>query len=127
MLNREHYDAKKKDPTVIKQTFRDKILKKANNPDIFHKYMRDRREFMGESKLKGAAHQKKLADEQELTILKAIYQVEGAKKLDINEKDKLEKAGVMKKQWWKAKTKSYDNSSEELLSEFIEKQELTKR
>jgi len=37
---------------------------------------------MGECKRKGAAYQKKMATEQEMTILKAIYYVEGEENLD---------------------------------------------
>ena len=51
---------------------------------------------MGECKRKGEAYQKKLADEQELMILKAIFYVEGAMNLDRHQKRKLRAAGIMK-------------------------------
>ena len=37
---------------------------------------------MGENKKKGESYLKKLADEQEMTVLKAIYSVEGTENLD---------------------------------------------
>lgn len=37
---------------------------------------------MGDNKKKGEAYLKKLADDQEMTVLKAIYSVEGTENLD---------------------------------------------
>lgn len=90
------YDEKKKDTTVIRQTFRDRIIKKANNPDIYRMYTRDRREVMGDSKRKGEAYLAQVAKEQEMILLKAIYQIEGADNLDKHQKRKLRLAGVIK-------------------------------
>ena len=46
----------------MKETFKDLIMRKAKNPDIYREYTKDRRAVMGDAKLKGDAHQKKLAD-----------------------------------------------------------------
>ena len=67
------YDHKKPDTTKQNPTFKDYIRKRAKNPDIFRNYKIDRREVMGDNKVKSEAYQKKLADEQEMTVLKAIY------------------------------------------------------
>lgn len=91
------YDEKKKDPTVIRQTFRDRIIQKADNPDIYRLYTKDRREVMGDCKRKGEVYLKKMAEEQEMTILKAIYYVEGDLNLDRQQKRKLRAAGIIKR------------------------------
>jgi len=51
---------------------------------------------MGDSKRKGEAYLAQVAKEQEMILLKAIYQIEGADNLDKHQKRKLRLAGVIK-------------------------------
>lgn len=103
----------------MKETFKDLIMRKAKNPDIYREYTKDRRAVMGDAKLKGDAHQKKLADQNELTILKAIYFVEGDINLDKNQLRKLREAGIIKKKR-NYEDYNYNDSSEEALDDFKE-------
>ena len=68
---------------------------------------------MGDNKKKGEAYLKKLADEHEMTVLKAIYSVEGTENLDKAQKRKLRLAGVIKK-----RRNMYGDSSEEALEAY---------
>ena len=107
------YDHKKPDTTKQRPTFKDYIRKRANNPEIYRNYKIDRREVMGDNKKKGEAYLKKLADEHEMTVLKAIYSVEGTENLDKAQKRKLRLAGVIKK-----RRNMYGDSSEEALEAY---------
>ena len=75
---------------------------------------------MGECKRKGEAYQKKLADEQELMILKAIFYVEGAMNLDRHQKRKLRAAGIMKQRRAFQKDSDSEEDEDVLIDEFKE-------
>ena len=70
---------------------------------------------MGDNKRKGEAYQKKIADEQEMTVLKAIFSVEGPANLDKAQRRKLRQAGVIKK-----RRNFHGDSSEEIFEAFNE-------
>lgn len=72
---------------------------------------------MGDCKRKGEAYLAQVAEDQEMTVLKAIYQIEGAESLDKNQRRKLRLAGVIKKR----RGMQYNDSSMQLLNEFKNK------